>query len=106
MNNIDDIKEIKINTLGQLLDFVETEEKAKSLIDYITNLLQENEDLKNQVEHLNELNHENEIYKIRCKRALKLVNNLISDDECFYIYDILESKKQELKHVLKGDYDE
>lgn len=97
------------------------------ILDYITNLqnenedlknslenavadcnlrLQETEDLKNQVEHLNEFNYENEMYKIRCKRALKLVNNLISDDECFYIYDILESKKQELKHILKGDYDE
>ena len=33
--------EIKINTIGQLLDYVETEEKANQLIDYITNL-QEN----------------------------------------------------------------
>ena len=31
-------KEIKIKTIGQLLDYVETQEKAKELIDYITNL--------------------------------------------------------------------
>ena len=38
--------EIKINTIGQLLDYVETEEKANQLIDYITNLQEENERLK------------------------------------------------------------
>lgn len=48
MNN--EIKEIKINTLGQLLDFVETEEKAKLLIDYITNLQQKNKELNKENE--------------------------------------------------------
>lgn len=59
----DEIKEIKINTLGQLLDFVETEEKAKLLIDYITNL-QHTEDLYNQLlKDYDELQQENERLK-------------------------------------------
>ena len=37
----DEIKEIKIKTIGQLLDYVETEEKANELIYYITNLQEE-----------------------------------------------------------------
>ena len=45
-----EIKEIKIKTIGQLLDYVETEEKAKEFIDYITNLQEENERLKNKIE--------------------------------------------------------
>ena len=96
MNNIDKIKKCLI--AGYDVDII-THEELDILWNYII-------DLKNQVEQLNELNHENEMYKIRCKRALKLVNDLISDDDCFYIYDILESKKQELKHVLEGEYDE
>lgn len=44
-----EIKEIKIKTIGQLLDYVETEQKAKELINYITNLQQENERLKVQL---------------------------------------------------------
>lgn len=45
----DEIKEIKIKTIGQLLDYVETEQKAKELIDYITNLQEENENLKKDI---------------------------------------------------------
>lgn len=85
------------------IDYILEKELSPDRYCYIHNYII---DLKNQIEHLNEFNYENEMYKIRCKRALKLVNNLISDDDCFYIYDILESKKQELKHILKGDYDE
>lgn len=45
MNN--EIKEIK--TIGQLLYYVETEAKAKELIDYITNLQNENERFRMQL---------------------------------------------------------
>lgn len=46
----DEIKEIKIKTIGQLLDYVETEQKAKELINYITNLQEENEELKAELQ--------------------------------------------------------
>ena len=47
-------KEIKIKMIGQLLDYVETEEKAKELIDYITNLQEENERLNNMTQEIKE----------------------------------------------------
>jgi DNA repair ATPase RecN len=47
--------EIKINTIGQLLDYVETEEKANELIYYITNLQDTLQDREEYIGHLEEL---------------------------------------------------
>ena len=65
-------EEIKIKTLGQLLDYVETEEKGKKLINYITNLQEENQKLKEIVG----------------------INN---DDEFIYSYEELQDKILELQ---------
>lgn len=53
-------EEIKIKTLGQLLDYVETEEKGKKLINYITNLQEENNLLKAKIKCMEEkINYKN-----------------------------------------------
>ena len=66
MNNIKEIKEIKIKTIGQLLDYVETEEKARELIDYITNLQEELKKKDNRIhaleKHNEKLNKEAQKY--------------------------------------------
>ena len=45
------MNKITINTVGQLLDNVETKEKATKLVFYIKDLQQENKQLKEQLEN-------------------------------------------------------
>ena len=67
----DEIKEIKIKTIGQLLDFVETEEKAKELIDYITNLQEESEKNKEYSEFYKDMSDKwkdmSDVFKKSCE---------------------------------------
>lgn len=73
--------EIKINTIGQLLDYVETEEKANELIYYITNLQEENKRLKEQAKKDNHILGCNfaqkNKYKSRNEKAKSLTNRTI-----------------------------
>lgn len=106
----DKIKEIK--TIGQLLDYVETEAKAKELIYYITNLQEENEDLrKNQRYYKNgvfSLEYDKETlsdmvddYKSRINKAIdyiqgyNLANSIVLKRSYADLLDILRGESNE-----------
>lgn len=85
---------IKINTLDQLLDFVETEEKANLLIYYI-NYLQHIEDLYNQLlKDYDELLQENERLKQNQVKVLNRIRDFIHSSKC----EITEGSYCDNKH--------
>ena len=86
------MSKITINTLGQLLDNVETEEKATKLVFYIKELQQENKHLKEKIDILLEDN--NQLEEIRIK-AINFIEN-----EC--AWELLEEESEELLEIL-GD---
>ena len=124
MNN--EIKEIKIKTVGQLLDYVETEQKAKELIDYITNLQEELnyyithcEEQRQELHRLNNLPKENKRLQ---KRNIELVlerdrargeNKVLIDKVIEYIKEnkgiddynkwVIEDDDNYLLNILEGD---
>ena len=107
MNNI------KIKTIGQLLDYVETVEKAEELIDYINNLQEETNkltaesteweskfyDLQEKCENYRKLKEryqiEKELYKSRNEKAIEYIKN--------FNYYIPEDNKEELIKILESE---
>lgn len=82
----------EIKTIGQLLDFVETEKKATELINYITNLQEELKYSVSQVQHnqvVSKLSNE--------KHILQEENQKLKDT-------IKEAKEKSTKLQEKYDY--
>lgn len=116
-----DYKKLSVDEISILEDYITNlQEELKSAYESIAwwnnrynALRKENQDLKEQLENKIDLYEDtisyqlgydkgSEDYKSRNEKALKFVSNLISEADCFYNYDILESKKQELEDILKG----
>lgn len=74
------------------LSFSDRDYKANILLDYITNLKQENENTKKLKERYQ---LEKEIYKSRCEKALHLIKH-----NDIYDYRVFEEK---LENILNGD---
>ena len=66
-------KELKIKTIPQLLEFVETIEKATELVDYINNLQKENERLNKDRKELIRSNTKLREEKIRINYAIEYI---------------------------------
>ena len=110
----DEIKEIldRIETASEIFDCLLKPEECTELLDYITNLQQENERLKELDENypieeqLEEaLKYEN-IYKSRCEKAIEynkeIVNNYLEEDNCEYCDGRYATAKHNLNILQNG----
>lgn len=87
---------IKIITLYQLLDFVETEEKANLLIYYINNL-QHIEDLYNQLlKDYDELQRKNQKSKEMQREFIEYLENMLDNEND--IFSVVRVKDVLLKY--------
>ena len=89
------------------------------MIDYITNLQQENHELKSKLEcyengvyyssKVDELEQENEDYKSRCEKAIEynkeIVNNYLEEDNCEYCDGRYATAKHNLNILQNGSDD-
>ena len=78
--------EIKIITLGDIFENIETEEKAFKFKDYITNLQQENnrlnniiKDIKYQLDYLETYSSKEDVFN-DMKRRLDRIENIIKEN--------------------------
>ena len=107
-------KESNINDFGYEKDKLISYEEAQILLDYITNLQEENERLRKnqkltpeQRNHLHlELDEICDIYKSRIDKAVKLLNNddiivKLQEFENKYTVNFYD-KKKELLNILEG----
>lgn len=104
-------KELKIKTIPQLLEFVETIEKATELVDYINNLQKENEKLNIILQGL-----VNQKYEEKCKKAKIVHIDYVTKEklqerinkaleELYYLEsncDINEFATIKLRQILEG----
>ena len=103
-------KEINIKTIGQLLDYVETEEKALKLIDYITSLEQRCEYLErsnnrreDEIMSLRDECVDGETYKYRNEKAIEYIKR----QQSFEIYQHLKKIYDDIDSTeeIWEDYD-
>ena len=116
----DDIKKILDKCKRQIkndLDYRMSPYQLKQLLDYITNLQQENEKLKDIIEHkpffdfTTDIYDELEDYKSRCEKAVEYIKkhiekcNIDGYEGKFDNFDIF-TKPQKLLNILNGRSDE
>lgn len=93
MNN--EIKEIldRIETASEIFDCLLKPKECTALLDYITNLLQENKRLKennsNMQEEMARTWQKCDDYKSRCEKAIKLYQNCKEEDWCTLPIDMV-----------------
>lgn len=104
----DEIKEIKIKTIGQLLDYVETEQKAKELIDYITNLQEENERLEKRNKEIYDgfmaTQEELSDYATRNEKYEKAINEIKEKIDDYFGYDYENESQARLDTINEINY--
>lgn len=110
------IKEIECYQNEDMCLIMLSQKENKTLLDYITNLQQENHELKSKLEcyengvyyssKVDELEQENEDYKSRCEKAIEynkeIVNNYLEEDNCEYCDGRYATAKHNLNILQNG----